>query len=116
MPKAVAFLAALALGIAPAGPRWHGACDRSAPASVVCERTHRLAPACAQGPVPCDSRPGLTAIASGETRRPVAQAPEAVIVAPLAAPGLDTHTWRGDRSTRHHRPLEHRPLVIALRV
>jgi hypothetical protein len=115
MPKVVAFLAALAIGLAPAWPRCQGDCDRSAPASVACERTHRLAPACAQGAVPCDSRPGMTAATGDETRRSIEpQAPGAVLVATLAAPVSGGPAWRLAGPARV-RPIPHRPL-IALRI
>jgi len=116
MPKAVAFLAALAVGFAPAWSRCRGECPPPAPASVVCEHPSQLAPACAQGSAPCDSRPGMTAVAGDETRRSMApQTPWAVTVAPLAAARLEARPWRHDDAILIA-PLEHRPRRSVLRI
>jgi len=116
MPKALAFLAALAVGFAPAWQRCRSECPFAAPASVVCEHTSQLAPACAQGSAPCDSRPGMTAVAGDETRRSMApQTPWAVTVAPLAAARLEARPWRHDDAILIA-PLEHRPRRSVLRI
>ena len=115
MPKVVAFLAALAVGFAPAWPRCR-TCAPIAPASVVCEHTLQLAPACAQGPATCDSRPGMTAVAGDETRRSMApQTPGAVSVATLAAARPEVHAWH-DGGPTLRRAFEHRPRRTVLRI